>query len=443
VSPNQGRRSASGKGGKKGASANRAKDPAALRRLAVLVFGALFIVLFVAVAVAEGIGDPSISDGDVAVIEDAPSDVENVSEKEFDRALKQSAAQSGKKEVPKPGDPQYDELKEAALGSLLDAAWLKGEADERGITVTKAEVAKEFKKLKKENFKTEAEYEKFLTESEFTQADVDSRVELTMLSNEIQKQITDGASEPSKSDIEDYYDAALATQFTQPETRDIRLVVNKDKGKAESALEALKADDSAKSWKKVAEKYSEDELSKSKGGFQKGIASGVLEEPLNEDLFNAPENQVEGLVKTERGYNIFTVENTTPETTQELKTVEAQIKSQLEQQGEQEAFTEFVANYSSKWKARTFCADAFVIERCANFKAEAHPQTAPPACYEENPKTPAEACPAPVFQLIPAMPGTVTPVEPRGTPLAQRPVPAAGEEAPPTTPTTAPIPTSP
>ena len=73
MSPNQGRRSASGKGGKKGASAKRAKDPAALRRLAILVFAALFIVLFVVVAVAEGIGDPSIPDGDIAVIEDAPS----------------------------------------------------------------------------------------------------------------------------------------------------------------------------------------------------------------------------------------------------------------------------------------------------------------------------------------------------------------------------------
>ena len=136
--------------------------------------------------------------------------------------------------------------------------------------MTKAEVAKEFKKLKKENFKTEAEYEKFLKESEFTQADVDSRVELTMLSNEIQKVITEGAGEPSQSEIENYYDAALATQFTQPETRDIRLVVNKDKAKAESALADLKSDDSPKNWKKVAAKYSEDELSKSKGGFQKG-----------------------------------------------------------------------------------------------------------------------------------------------------------------------------
>jgi parvulin-like peptidyl-prolyl isomerase len=411
-----------------------------MRRLALLVFGAAFVVLFVIVAIAEGLGHPSVPDGDVAVIEDAPGDAGTITEDEFNRSLEQTAAQGGKKEVPKPGDPQYDELKEAALGSLLDAVWLKGEAEEEGISVTDEEIAKELKKLKKENFKTEAEYKKFLKESKFTQADVDVRVELQMLSTQIQKQITEGASEPSQSEIENYYDAARATQFTQPETRDIRLVVNKDKSKAESALADLKGDDSPGSWKKVANKYSEDELSKAKGGFQKGIAEGVLEEPLNERIFSTPENRVEGLVKTERGYNIFEVENSTPESVQELETVESQIKSQLEQQGEQEAFTSFVANYSSKWKSRTFCADDFTIERCANFKGNAHPSTAPPACYEENPKQPAEACPAPVFQLIPAQPGTVTPVEPRGTPLAQRPIPAAGEEAP-VTPETAPIPT--
>ncbi|HEY7257138.1 MAG TPA: peptidyl-prolyl cis-trans isomerase [Solirubrobacterales bacterium] len=434
MSPNQGRKPASGKGGKKGGAAQRAKDPAALRRLALLVFGVVFIVLFAIGAIAEGLGDPSIPSGDVVLIQNAPGDVGHISEAEFERSLKQASAQNPEKKVPKPGDPKYKELMEAALGNLIDSAWLRSEADEQGLSVTEAEVEKEFKKLKKENFKTEADYKKFLNESGFTQKDVDQRVELQMLSTEIQKGITEGAPSPSQREIEDYYDAALATQFTQPETRDMRLVVNKDQGKAESALKDLEADNSPKNWKKVASKYSEDELSKSKGGFQKGIAEGVLEEPLNEKVFSAPKHQIEGLIKTERGYNLFEVENSTPETTQELKTVESQIKSQLEQQGEQEAFTEFVSNYTSKWKSRTFCADGFVIERCSNFEAPAHPATAEPACYEANPKTPPKACPAPVFQLIPAMPGSVTPVEPRGTPLAQRPIPAAGEEEAPSLP---------
>src|SRR5262249_38215651 len=255
VSPNQGRRPTSGKGGKKGAAAQRAKDPAALRRLALLVFGVVFVVLFVVIGVAAGIGDPSIPHGAGALVKEAPEDTGHISEKEFNRAMKQTATQN-KKKVPKPGDPEYKEVMEAALGSLLDSAWLRGEAAEEGISVTEAEVEKEFEKLKKENFKTAADYQKFLKESGFNQEDVNERVELQKLSTEIQKGITEGASEPSQKEIEDYYDAALATQFTQPETRDIRLVVNKDEAKAKAALEALEADNSPKSWKKVASKYS-------------------------------------------------------------------------------------------------------------------------------------------------------------------------------------------
>ena len=424
-------------GGKKGTSASAPpKDPAALRRLALLAFGLTFVLLFVIVAIAEGIGDPSIPDGDVALVEEAPDGIGNISKAEFETALAQSAAQSGKKGTPKPNSPEYDELRDAAIGSLLDSVWLRGQAAEMDISVTEAEVAKEFKKLKDENFKSEAEYRKFLKDSNFTQADVDSRVELQMLSSQIQKQITEGVSEPSQGEIENYYEAAKSTQFTQPATRDIRLIVNKDKAKAAEAKAQLEKDDSVASWKTVAKNFSEDDLTKDKGGVQKGLGEGSLEEPLNGLVFDTPEDQIEGPVKTQRGYNVFVVENTTEEEVQKLEAVESQIKTQLEQQAEQEAFTTFVSGYTSRWQARTFCADEVVMERCANFEAPAHPATAPPACFEENPKKPAEACPAPVFQLIPAMPGTVTPVEPRGTPLAQRPNPGAetAPEAPPASP---------
>jgi foldase protein PrsA len=255
-------------------------------------------------------------------------------------------------------------------------------------------------------------------------------VKVQIIGTEIQKQITESAPKPSQSEIEDYYEAAKATQFTQQATRDIRLVLNKDKAKAEEAKALLEKDDSPENWKKVAKKYSEDEVTKSNGGQQKGLAEGVTEEPLNEAIFSTPEDRLEGPIKTERGYNIFLVENSTPENVQELSEVESQIESQLEQQAQQEVFGEFVSDYTARWKSRTFCADDFTIERCANFDPPAHAATAPPACYEEDPKEPAEACPAPVFQLIPAVPGSVTPVEPRGKPLPQRPVPAPnGAEA--------------
>lgn len=428
MSPDQGRRRTSGKG--KGAPA-APSDPMAARRRAVLVFAVLFAALFLIVAIADGVGHPSVPSGDVVLVQDAPGDSGEVSKADFERALEQAAAQAGQKKVPKPGEKQYEELKETALKSMIiEPIWIEGLAAEEGISVSDKEVEAEFKKLKQENFKTEAEYEKFLKEASYTREDVLRRVKLQKLTEQLTKQLKENAPQPSKGEIESYYEAAKAAQFTKKASRDIRVVVNKDKKKAEEALAALSKDDTAKNWEKVAKKLSEDATTKESGGLKRAVTEESLEEPLAAAVFNTPESQVEGPVKTEQGYTVFEIENSTPEEVQELKAVESQIKSTLAQRAEQEYFTAFVADFKDKWRNRTFCAAGYVNESCANFKSSGHPSTAPEGCYEANPKggLPETGCPAPVFQLIPALPGSVTPLEPTGKLLAQRPRPAGLKE---------------
>ncbi len=399
-----------------------------MRRLGLIAFGALFVVLFAVVAIAEGVGHPGVPSGDVAYVESAPEGQSDVTMAEFKRGLAQAAAQSGQKKLPKPGEKQYEELQETALNALLEPIWLQGLAEEEGITVSDKEVLAEFKKLKKENFKTEAEYKKFLNEAHYTQKDVLQRVKLQKLSTELQELLKERVPSPTKSEVENYYEAAKATQFTTKPSRDIRVVVNKSKKKTEEALAALNKDDTSKNWKKVAAKYSEDPTTKEEGGLRKGVTEGSNEEPLDADIFGASEGQVIGPVKTKQGYTVFEVEKATPESVQELKSVEAQIQSTLAQRAEQEYFTAFVSGFNSKWQARTFCASGYQTSRCAGYEGTGHPATAPEGCYEASPKGGLpEACPAPVFQLIPALPGSVTPLEPTGKPLAQRPRPA-GEE---------------
>lgn len=422
MSPDQGRRRTSGKGGSGGAPRRSLESLPA--RLGLIGFGAVFVILFAVVAIAEGVGDPSIPSGDVALVEGTPGDVGQVSEADFKHALELAAAEGGAKEVPKPGEPKYDEEKEAALKSILEGIWIQGLAAEWGIEVSEKEVAERLKKVKKESFKSEAEFQEFLKKSHLTPADINTKVKIQILSEQLQEQLKEKAPTPSKSDVEDYYDAAKATQFTQKPTRDVRLILNKDRKKAEEAKDALSKDDTAKNWEEVAKKYSEEAATKEKGGLQEGLQEGVVEEPLNAEIFKTPEGQVEGPIKAKGGYAVFEVENSTPESVQELKAVESQIKSTLAERDQQEYFTGFLSTFSNEWTSRTFCASGYVVEHCSNFKKGAHPATAPAACYEANPKGGLpEACPAPVFQLVPALPGSVTPLEPKGKPLAQRPRP--------------------
>lgn len=407
------------------------KKSAGLQRLALLAFGALFILLFLIFAIAQGIGNPSVPSGSVAVVEDAPDGLSPVTEAKFHRALIQTAAQEQLKPVPRPGDEKYEELKKKALGEVFDSIWIQGQAAEMGISVTKKEIADELEKLKEQAFKTEQEYKEFLKEAHFTIADVNERVTIQILSGKIQEQVTEGAPQPSKSEIQDYYDAAKSSQYTTPETREIRVIKNKDKAKVEAAKVALEKDDSPKSWAKVAKKYSTD-TTKSSGGLQAGVTEGQLAEPLDAAVFAAQQGEIEGPIKEPTTYTVYEVMKITPEKVQSLEEVKSQINTQLAEQAKQEAFARFLHSYGSRWQSRTFCASDFrEEERCSNFEGTGRPPEANAACYEADPKTPPEACPALIPQVKPAQPGTISPVNREGQKLAQRPIPATLKAAAP------------
>lgn len=92
---------------------------------------------------------------------------------------------------------------------------------------------------------------------------------------------------------------------------------------------------------------------------------------------------------------------------------------------QQEAFQEFDAGIKEVWQPRTHCADGFVSEHCANYPRFSRSYSTPSACYEADPKAPPQECPAPVPQAVPALPGSVNELAPRGKQLAQRPFPEA------------------
>jgi parvulin-like peptidyl-prolyl isomerase len=366
----------------------------------------------------------------VAVVESAPDGLSPISEAKFHRVLLQTAAQEQLKPIPKPGTKKYEELAKKTSGEVLNAVWVQGQAAEMGISVSKKEIADELAKLKKQAFKTEQEYKEFLKEAHFTVADVNERVTLQILIKEIQEQITGEAPQPSNAEIESYYEAAKASQYTTGETREIRVVKNKDKAKVEAAKAALEKDDSSKSWAEVAKKYSTD-TTKSSGGLQSGVTEEQLAEPLGHAVFAAPQGSVEGPLKEPTTYTVYEVMRITPEKVQSLDESKPQISAQLAEQLKQETLNRFSRHFLSRWKARTFCASDFLYESCGNFKGTGRAPEAEEACFEADPKTPAKACPAPITQVKPAQPGTISPLNREGQKLAQRPIPASLKSAAP------------
>lgn len=375
------------------------------RIVAAVVMAALLVVLFVVVAVAQGIGSPSVSSGDVAVVEDAPDG--EIPKTEFDAVLEQQAAQQGVNKVPSPSDPQYSALRESTMADLLLGRWVRGEASERGITISDSEVSNRLDQIIDQEFGGQKQFEQFLKQAHFTQEEAGQRVEVQLLSDQIQQEVLPQDASASDSEIEDFYNANIE-QFQQPETRDVRQILNEDQAKVEQAKALLEQDDSPESWKKVAARFSTEDATKDVGGLVEGVTEGQREPAIAEQIDSAAEGQLVGPFKggeNEPRYHVIQVQKITPAETTPLSEVSEQISQQLTQGKQQQAAQDFQQDFLEKWQSRSFCADDYVIDRCENFTPSLQRIPGAPPVISRPVVGPGQAA---------AFPGVPIPVLPQG-----------------------------
>ncbi len=382
------------------------------RNLAIL-FGALLVLMVVIVAAAVGVGHPSVPSDDVAVIDDAslnvPGLVEDghISKTNFNRFLVQTAKQSGSQTIPQPNSPQYKQVKDQAMQTALQIAWIVGEASRKGITFTDTEVQQSLQQIKSQ-FKTQAEYVQARDQAGLTDADVLERAKLQLIQNKLQSKVQDSVGAVSTSDARKYYEANKS-QFSQPAKRTIRIVQNQDAHQINLAYQALRTDDSPANWKKVAAQYSTDPTSKDKGGLRTDVVPGSFQQPLDDDIFKAPLHSIQGPVVTSSGNFVFEVETATPEKVTGFDETSAsttggpggklsdQIKQQIKSQQQQEALTAFGQDFRDYWTNLTQCGSDYLVSGCDNFN-NASPTCDPSKLAPGQPGQPSGGgCPAPVF----------------------------------------------
>lgn len=399
------------------------------KRTVAIVLGALLVLLVVLIGATSGYGRPDVPEGNVAVV-DEDITVEGVvedgeiSQEAFDRALELAAKQSGLPAAPAPGDEQYEQIRDQAIGLVLDIAWIQGEAERQGVEVTETEVQQELQNVKSQSFKTEEAFQQFLKQSGLTEAEVVQRVELQVVSRKIQDKVSEEAPDATEQDARDFYDANKE-QFEQPEQRTIRLIQNEDEALAQQAADLLKQDNSPASWKDVAKKLSTDDIGNDQGGLRENVTPGVFEQPLDDEIFNAEEGEVIGPVKTDVASYVFQVDSVTPSSSQAFDEALPQIQEQLNGQVDQESFAAFLSDYRDRWTEVTRCAEDFLIERCDNFEGSVAEPCPDPALPEEQQTAQLEqnGCPPPVITPSPISPGSAPEFGPPTPGAPQRPHP--------------------
>jgi hypothetical protein len=139
----------------------------------------------------------------IARVSDVPGRQGVLTKPEFRHALVLAAAAAGLRSAPKPGSGKYERLKEAAVDGLLETAWIHGQAAEWGIAVTRRQVSRELALIKRESFRSEAEYRQFLRASRYTRRDVNDRVELQLLSARLQVRLERQIEREARNEFEE------------------------------------------------------------------------------------------------------------------------------------------------------------------------------------------------------------------------------------------------
>src|SRR5919108_550244 len=313
-----------------------------------------------------GGNDNNVSAGAVANVDGKP-----ISNAEFGhwinvvaRTQQQQTPGTRKKKVklPKPGSAEYKQGANQVMQFPVSSRWIAGEAADRDLTASPEEVKRSFERTRDQSFPNKKAYERFLRTSGQTQQDIDFRVRSDVLATKVRQEVTKDAQQVSDDDIKEYYKQNEA-QFSQPERRDIQVVVNKDQAKANEALTRLQK---GESFKKVVKEFSTDPATKQQEGRQLGIAKGQQEKGLDDAVFSAPKDKLVGPIKTQQGYYVFKVTRITPASKQSLEQSKEGIRQLLISQTQQKALDNFTQGFRQKWRDKTDCRKPYVIPDCSN-----------------------------------------------------------------------------
>jgi foldase protein PrsA len=296
-----------------------------------------------------------------ATVPDPPKYTKCIKAKRDAAAKTKSKARPTDTQLTKQCKTEYTSLRDQSLGLLIAARWLDGEASDQKLKVTSADITKSIETQRKEQYPKEADFQKALKAAGFTMADLRYQTRLQLLQEKLVAKISKGAKDPTAKQISDYYEKNKS-QFGAAESRDLHIVLTKDKA---TAAKAKKAIESGTAFASVAKKYSTDEGSKGQGG-KLTVTKGNQEPAFDDAVFAGKKGDLLGPIKTQFGYYVVKIDKITKSSQQTLQQATPTIKQVLQQQTQQKVVADFSNDYRKKWTKVTDCRKGYVIQGCKN-----------------------------------------------------------------------------
>ncbi len=302
-------------------------------------------------------GDGDKSSGDVPPDAIALIGDTKVPKAEFDALLERAKTtyKAQKREFPKVGSPEYQDLKTRAVAFLVQRYEFRAEAEEMDIEITEDDVDKKLDALKKELFQgDEKKFQDALKKEGLTEEQAREEVRDRIVQEKIYEAVTKDV-EVTDDEIDDYYEKNKA-QFTQPASRDVRHILVKTRTKADELYADLQ--DGAR-FPALAREFSQDTSTAKQGG-KLPITKGNTAPQFDKAAFALDQDQISQPVKTQFGWHIIqAVSPVKPEKVTPLEDVKDSIKQQLEQQQKNEAMQKWVRDLEKKHKDEVVYAAGF------------------------------------------------------------------------------------
>jgi len=298
------------------------------------------IPLALVAALAAGCGGGSsaeLKDDDVAVVGS-----KHIDKSQFDALMGQAerSFKSQGRKFPKQGSSDYATIKNQAVTLLVQQAEREEKAGEMGVDLSDKDVDARLAKIKKQYFGgSEKKYKQQLKTQNLTDEQVRRDIRAQLISERVFKKVT-GSVKVSNEQIHDYY-IQHPQLYAQPQSRDVRHILVKNKTLADKIYAQLKG---GADFAKLAKKYSQDPGSKSQGG-KLTVSKGQTVPEFDKLAFSLKKNELSRPVKTQYGWHIIqALSNVKPRKTTPEKQVKDSIRQQLEQQRKNEAMTTWVNN---------------------------------------------------------------------------------------------------
>jgi parvulin-like peptidyl-prolyl isomerase len=305
-----------------------------MRRIILCAFA---VSLGLAAAGCGGSSTASLGTEDVAVVGD-----KSITKEQFQTLMGQAkkSYEAQKRDFPKPGSVEYEQLKGQAVTFLVQRAEFEQEAEALGIDITDEKVDKRIEQLKKQFYGgSEERYQKTLKQQGLTDEDAKQQIRSQLISEELFKKVTDDVK-VSDAEIKAYYNSHKS-QYGQAESREVRhiLVNPNQKALADSLYAQLK---NGANFAALAKKYSKDPGSAAQGG-KLTVSKGATVPEFDKTAFALKKGEISQPVKTQYGYHIIqALSAIKPATTTPLPKVKASIRQQLEQKQKNDKMTKWV-----------------------------------------------------------------------------------------------------